>query len=713
MQNRHFEKISIETKLKRTHIAAVASLLAEGATVPFIARYRKEATGSMEDVSVIIVRDRLEQLEKLDLRRDVILRSLDERELLTSELKDKISNAGTLASLEDIYLPFRPKRRTRATKAREKGLEPLARRILLQKGDDPFLYALQYLDSEKGVETLEDAVSGARDIIAEELAHNAEIRDSMRRFYWETGSYSCRVIPGKEEEGSKFRNYFEWNESVRSAPSHRILAMRRGEEKKILALKVSVSLEKALDIVLSNACLDRDTPEGVLISEAALDGFRRLLAPSMETETRLKSKEEADDEAIRVFTSNLRELLLAPPLGPKSVLAIDPGFRTGCKVVCLNSHGSVQRNTTIFPFMSESKKSEALRTVIGLIEEFEPEYIAVGNGTAGRETEAFLGEGDLPEDVRVIPVNESGASVYSASEVAREEFPDFDITVRGAISIGRRLQDPLAELVKIDPKSIGVGQYQHDVDTRKLQKALDDTVESCVNSVGVDLNTASPQLLSYVSGLTERVSRNIIHWSEENGSFPSRQQLLEVSGLGRVAFEQSAGFLRIRNGQNPLDASGVHPESYSVVERMAGSNGLTVTELMRSEDVRRSIELKDYVDGTTGLPTLRDIMKELDKPGRDPRESFRVFSFADVHDIKDLEEGMILPGIVTNVTNFGAFIDVGVHQDGLVHISQMADRYVKNPANIVSAGEKLVVRVLEVDVKRDRISLSMTGIDSK
>ncbi|MEN8209967.1 MAG: Tex-like N-terminal domain-containing protein, partial [Candidatus Fermentibacteria bacterium] len=464
-------------------------------------------------------------------------------------------NASTLTSLEDIYLPFRPKRRTRATKAREKGLEPLAHRILLQKGDDPFLYALEYLNSGKGVDTAEDAVSGARDIIAEDLAHDARIRESMRRLYWSTGSYECRVISGMEQEGTKFSDYFEWTESVRTAPSHRVLAMRRGEEKKVLSLRITVSSEEALNIILPAVCQDPDTPEGRVISEAASDGFRRLLAPSMETETRLRSKEAADDEAIKVFTSNLRELLLAPPLGPKAVIAVDPGFRTGCKLVCLNSQGSVQCSTTIFPFMSEARKSEAVKTVVELIDRFEPEFIAVGNGTAGRETEVFLSESGLREDVRVVPVNESGASIYSASKAAREEFPDFDLTVRGAISIGRRLQDPLAELVKIDPKSIGVGQYQHDVDSRKLRKALDDTVESCVNSVGVDLNTASPQLLSYVSGLTERVSRNIVKWSEENGSFRSRKQLLEVSGLGPAAFEQSAGFLRIRNGQNPLDAS--------------------------------------------------------------------------------------------------------------------------------------------------------------
>ncbi len=692
------------------HVAAVAALLADGATIPFIARYRKEATGSMDEVSVMTVRDRLEQLEKLDVRRQAILRSLDERELLTAGLSEKIGKAATLTSLEDIYLPFRPRRRTRATKARKKGLEPLAQRILLQKGDDPFQYALEYLDSEKGVDTAEDAVSGARDIIAEDLAHNAQIRDPMRRLYWSTGTYECRVISGMEQEGAKFRDYFEWNEHVHTAPSHRVLAMRRGEEKKFLSLRITVLFERALDIIMPEVCLNPDTTEGRVISEAVSDGFRRLLAPSMETETRLKSKEAADKEAIRVFASNLRELLLAAPLGPKGVLAVDPGFRTGCKLVCLNSQGSVQRSTTIFPFMSESKKSEAVKTVIELIDRFEPEFIAVGNGTAGRETETFLREAGLQKEVKIIPVNESGASIYSASQVAREEFPDFDLTVRGAISIGRRLQDPLAELVKIDPKSIGVGQYQHDVDSRKLRKALDDTVESCVNSVGVDLNTASPQLLSYVSGLTERVSRNIVKWSEENGAFLNRRQLLKVSGLGPAAFEQSAGFLRIRNGQNPLDASAVHPESYSVVERMAGSKGLSVAELISSKSSRKSIDLKVFVDGKTGLPTLRDIMKELEKPGRDPRKSFQVFSFADVHDIKDIEEGMILPGIVTNVTNFGAFVDLGVHQDGLVHISQMADKFVKNPADIVAAGEQLMVRVLQVDVKRGRISLSMTGI---
>ncbi len=710
MQNSHFEKISLETKLRRKYIAAVASLLAEGATVPFIARYRKEATGSMDEVSVITIRDRLEQLKKLDERRESILRSLDERELLTNDLKEKIINADTVVSLEDIYLPFRPKRRTRATKAREKGLEPLAQRILLQKGDDPALYALEYMDSEKGVETVEDALAGARDIIAEVLSHDADIRKSMRRLYWNTGNYKCRVNAGMEEEGAKFRDYFEWDEPVQRTPSHRVLAMRRGEEKKVLSLRITVSPDKALDIILSGKCMNTDTPEGRIIAEAALDGFHRLLAPSMETEIRLKSKETADDEAIRVFSSNLRELLLAPPLGSKDVLAIDPGFRTGCKLVCLDSQGTVQHNTVIFLFMSEAKRIEAEKTVNGLIKKFGSKYIAVGNGTAGRETEKFLGEAGLMEDVKVISVNESGASIYSASKIAREEFPDFDITVRGAISIGRRLQDPLAELVKIDPKSIGVGQYQHDVDSKKLHKALDDTVRSCVNRVGVDVNTASARLLSYVSGLSTKVSGNTIRWREKNGAFSSRQQLLQVKGLGAVSFEQSAGFLRIRNGQNPLDGSGVHPESYPVVERMARSKGSTVTELMKSEEIRKSIHLKEFVNGKIGLPTLRDIMEEMEKPGRDPRKSFQVFSFANVHDIKDLEEGMVLPGIVTNVTNFGAFVDVGVHQDGLVHISQMADRYIKNPADVVSAGEKLSVKVLDVDIKRKRISLSMIGI---
>ncbi len=711
MQYSHFDKISTETRLNRKHIAAVASLLAEGATVPFIARYRKEVTGSMDEVSVITVRDRIEQLDKLYERRDVILRSLEERELLTPELKDKIDCTDTLTSLEDIYLPYRPRRRTRATKARERGLEPFAQRILLQKGDDPFLYGLEYLDTEKDVNTIEDAVAGAGDIIAEELAHDVQIREPMRVLYWSIGIYECRVVTGKEDEGSKFRDYFEWNEPVRSTPSHRVLAMRRGEEKKILSLRISVPLERAMGIIHPVICKNPGSSEGTIVSDAGLDGFRRLLAPSMETETRLRSKEAADDEAIRVFASNLSELLLAPPLGPESVMAIDPGFRTGCKLVCLDSNGSILHNTTIFPFMSDSKKTEALKTVSELLEKYGLKFIAIGNGTAGRETEAFLRGAGMKDDVNIMLVNESGASIYSASEVARKEFPNFDITVRGAISIGRRLQDPLAELVKIDPKSIGVGQYQHDVDKRKLKQALDDTVSSCVNRVGVDVNTASTQLLSYVSGLSHRISGKIVAFRETNGSFSSRQQLLDVSGLGPVAYEQSAGFLRIRNGQNPLDASGVHPESYRVVERMAESERMTVSELIGSDEARKSIKLRDFADDRTGLPTLADIMSELEKPGRDPRESFQLFSFADVHDIKDLEEGMILPGIVTNVTNFGAFVDVGVHQDGLVHISQMADRFVRNPASIVSVGEKTKVRVVEIDIKRKRISLSMTGID--
>jgi len=708
---RNIERISLETKLKSKHVAAVVSLLEDGATVPFIARYRKEVTGSMDEVFVITVRDRLEQLEKLDDRRSAILRSLDARELLTAKLKKKITDADSMSSLEDIYLPYRPGRKTRAAKAREKGLEPLARRILLQGGDEPSLYAVEFLDAGKGVETVEDALAGARDIIAEELAHDTGIRESMRRLYRDTGMYKCRVISGMQEEGAKFRDYFEWDEPVRRTPSHRVLAMRRGEEKKILSLGISVSTEKAMDIILSVSCADPDTSEGKIISGAARDGFRRLLAPSMETETRLRSKEAADDEAIKVFASNLRELLLAPPLGSKSVLAIDPGFRTGCKLAVLNSQGAVQHNTTIFPFMSDAGREEAVKEVIRLLTKFEVEFIAVGNGTAGRETEAFLSEAGLPEGVVVVPVNESGASVYSASRIAREEFPDFDITVRGAVSIGRRLQDPLAELVKIDPKSIGVGQYQHDVDRRKLRKALDDTVESCVNSVGVDVNTASFRLLSYVSGLSEKVSKNIVKWREKNGLFTSRNQLHGVTGLGPVAFEQSAGFLRIRNGRNPLDASGVHPESYHVVEAIAMSKGLSVAELMKSENVRKTIDLREFIDNRTGLPTLRDIMKELEKPGRDPRKSFELFSFANVHELKDLEEGMILPGIVTNVTAFGAFVDVGVHRDGLVHISRMADRYVRNPADVVSAGEKIRVRVLNVDVGRKRISLSMIGIE--
>ena len=710
MSDVHLRTISSELRLGERHVSAVAELLAGGATVPFIARYRKEATGSMDEVAITSIRDRLEQLRKLDARREAVLRSLEERELLTPELENAVTLAETLSVLEDIYLPYRPKRRTRATKARERGLQLLAERILAQEGGDPKLYSVDFVDPEKGVASVEEAIKGACDILAEELTEAAGTRESVRRLFWSKGIWESRILPGKEREGSRFRDYFDWDEPVRRAPSHRVLAMRRGEDKGVLSLRVRVPEEDMLEIILRGHLKNRDSSEGILVMEAARDGCKRLLAPSMENEARQRSKEQADTEAIRVFALNLRKLLLAAPLGQRAVMAMDPGFRTGCKVVCLDPQGGLRDWTTIHPFRSAGERERATTIVHDLVEKHGSEFIAVGNGTAGRETESFLAEAGLARRVTVVSVNESGASIYSASEVAREEFPDHDITVRGSVSIGRRLQDPLAELVKLDPKSIGVGQYQHDVDQGMLRNSLDDVVESCVNTVGVEVNTASTQLLSYVSGLSAALAASVATYRDEHGPFHSRSQLLKVPRLGPKAFEQCAGFLRIRDGENPLDASAVHPESYAVVRRMADSLGRDLKELMSSDDLRKSIRLEDFADESVGLPTLRDIMEELERPGRDPRESFQAFSFADIHDMKDLQEGMILPGIVTNVTNFGAFVDVGVHQDGLVHISQMADRRIASPAEVASVGDHVKVRVLGVDMERSRISLSMRDL---
>jgi len=710
MHEAHLKRIASELSLREGHVTAVAALLAEGCTVPFVARYRKESTGSMDEVAVTAVRDRLDQLGKLDERRTAILRSLSERGLLTPELEASVAGAETLQTLEDVYLPHRPKRRTRATKARDAGLQPLAERILAQEGGDPGLYAGDHLNPEAGVTSVEEALKGACDILAEELTEIPEIREAVRRLFRSKGSWIAGVVPGKEEEGSKFRDYFDWKEPVRGAPSHRVLAMRRGEEKGILSLSVTVPAEEVVGLVAGRSLKDPRTPEGALVLEAVRDGCRRLLAPSMETETRLGSKEEADAEAIRVFALNLRRLLLAAPLGRRAVMAIDPGFRTGCKTVCLDSQGALRAWETVQPFRSAGERERAAATVRRMAIEHDIEFVAVGNGTAGRETEAFLAEAGLPESVTVVSVSESGASIYSASEIAREEFPDLDITVRGAVSIGRRLQDPLAELVKLDPGSIGVGQYQHDVDQAKLRKALDEVVESCVNTVGVEVNTASARLLSYVSGLSPAIAANIVAHRNAHGPFDSRRRLLDVPRLGPKAFEQCAGFLRIRDGLEPLDASAVHPESYPVVSRMAASAGCTVAELMGSAELRAGLRLEDFVGDGVGLPTLRDILEELEKPGRDPRQTFQPFRFADVHEPKDLAEGMVLPGIVTNVTNFGAFVDIGVHQDGLVHVSRLAGRRVSSPSEVVSVGDRVRVRVLEVDLGRSRIALSMRDV---
>lgn len=707
MQDAHISKIAKERSLAPGQVKAVAGLLEEGGTVPFIARYRKEATGSLDEVVITGIRDRLEQLAELDKRREAILKSLDERQLLTDELKQKIDEAETMAVLEDIYLPFRPKRRTRATIAKEKGLEPLAAILFAQDAaTDPAAEAAVFVDAEKGVETVEDALAGARDIIAEWVNENPEARATMRDLFAAKGVFKSKVIADKEAEGAKFRDYFAWEEPVASAPSHRVLAMRRGENEKVLTLAIAPPEEEALKL-LEGQFVTGQGPASEQVREAVHDSYKRLLCWSMETEIRLETKKRADEAAIRVFADNLRQLLLAPPLGRKNVLAVDPGFRTGCKVVCLDRQGKLLHNDTIFPHFSEEGKVKAAETIRALAGKFSVEAVAVGNGTAGRETEAFvrgLGLAGIP----VIMVNESGASVYSASQVARDEFPDHDVTVRGAVSIGRRLVDPLAELVKIDPKAIGVGQYQHDVDQGALKRSLDDVVSSCVNAVGVEVNTASPQLLTYVSGLGPQLASNIVAYRNEHGPFAAREGLRKVPRLGPKAFEQAAGFLRIRDGKNPLDASAVHPESYPVVEAMARDLDCSVADLVKDEAKRRVIDITKYVSDRVGLPTLKDIVAELAKPGRDPREQFEAVAFTEgIEKPEDLRPGMKLPGIVTNVTAFGAFVDVGVHQDGLVHVSQLADRFVSDPNEVVKVAQRVEVTVLDVDLERKRISLSM------
>jgi uncharacterized protein len=707
MEIKYIQDIARELGLGMGQVQATAALLEEGGTIPFIARYRKEATGSLDEVAVAAIRDRLAQMIELDKRREAILKSLGEQGVLTDELKAKVLAAETMTVLEDIYLPYRPKRRTRATMAKEKGLEPLAQLIFAQEGADPLAEAALYIDQEKGVNTLDEALAGARDIIAEWVSEDAAARERMRLLFNTKGTFRSKVLAGKEEEGAKFRDYFDWQEPVSSAPSHRILAMRRGEKEGFISFQLAPPEEEALT-ELEAQFVRGAGADSAQVRLAVQDGYKRLLSLSIETETRLATKKRAETEAIRVFAENLRQLLLAPPLGGKNVLAIDPGFRTGCKVVALDRQGKLLHNDTIYPTMSDSAKDAAAGKVRELCAKFEVEIIAIGNGTAGRETESFIRSLGLPGSIKTVMVNESGASIYSASEVAREEFPDHDITVRGSVSIGRRLMDPLAELVKIDPKSIGVGQYQHDVDQSALKKSLDDVVISCVNGVGVEVNTASKELLTYVSGLGPQLAKNIVDYRNANGPFPAREKLLTVPRLGPKAFEQAAGFLRIRDAENPLDASAVHPESYPVVEAMAKDLNCTVADLIKSAELRKRIDPKKYVTDKVGLPTLNDIIAELSKPGRDPRQQFEAFSFTDgVDKITDLEVGMKLPGVVTNITAFGAFVDIGVHQDGLVHISQLADRFVKNPADVVKVSQKVNVTVLEVDVKRNRISLSM------
>ncbi|MCC9166810.1 Tex family protein [Pontibacter harenae] len=705
----HLLKIATELAITIKQVEATATLLDEGATVPFISRYRKEVTGSLDEVQVAAIRDRMEQLRELDKRRESILKSIRDQEKLTPELEEQIMAAETMTALEDIYLPYKPKRRTRATIAREKGLEPLAQRLFEQESFDVASEAANYISEEKEVKDTDAALAGARDIMAEWMNENAEARATMRQLFEKKGVFKSRVMMGKEEEGQKFKDYFEWDEPIEKAPSHRILAMRRGESEMVLMLTAQPDEEEAV-AKLEDMFVKGNNAASEQVRLAAKDCFKRLLKLSMETEVRLSSKKRADEEAIRVFADNLRQLLLSSPLGQKTVLALDPGFRTGCKLVVLDKQGKLLHNETVYPHTGQGKAAEAGQSVKYLVDRYEVEAVAIGNGTASRETEAFVNSLKLPASVQVVMVNESGASIYSASDVAREEFPDYDVTVRGAVSIGRRLMDPLAELVKIDPKSIGVGQYQHDVDQSALKHTLDDVVMSCVNAVGVEVNTASKQLLTYVSGLGPALAQNIVEYRNQNGPFRTRTELKKVARLGDKAFEQAAGFLRIRDAAHPLDSSAVHPESYPIVEQMAKDLGVTVKDLMQKEELRKQINLKNYVTDTVGLPTLQDIMSELAKPGRDPRQTFEAFSFTEgVNEIKDLREGMKLPGIVTNITAFGAFVDLGVHQDGLVHVSHLSDRFVNNPHDVVKVGQKVEVTVLEVDVPRKRISLSMKG----
>lgn len=707
MSQAHYLKIAEELSIAPKQVVATVELLDEGGTVPFISRYRKERTGSLDEVFITKIRDRIGQLRDLDKRREAILKSIEEQGKLTPELKAQIDAAETMTALEDIYLPYKPKRRTRATIAREKGLEPLALWLFEQKAADVELEAGKYLDAEKEVNSVEEALQGARDIIAEMVNEDQEARQKMRELFKKQGVIYSKVMKGKEQEGQKYKDYFEWSESIDKVPSHRLLAMRRGEKEMILMLDIYPPEEEAT-LLLERQFVAGSGAAAEQVKEAVHDSYKRLLKPSMETEARLGSKDKADVEAISVFAENLKQLLMAAPLGQKPILAVDPGFRTGCKVAALDSQGKLLDFEAIYPNEPQKDVVRAGATIKYMVEKYKIESVAIGNGTASRETEQFIKSIGLPSNILIAMVNESGASVYSASDVAREEFPDQDVTVRGAVSIGRRLMDPLAELVKIDPKSIGVGQYQHDVDQGELKKSLDDVVTSCVNAVGVELNTASKQLLTYVSGLGPQLAQNIVEFRNANGPFKDRESLKKVPRLGEKAYEQAAGFLRIRGGKNVLDASAVHPERYNLVEQMAKDLGCSVTDLMTSNELRRKLDLKKYVSDDVGLPTLNDIVQELAKPGRDPRESFEAFSFTEgVNEITDLKMGMKLPGIVTNVTKFGAFVDIGVHQDGLIHISHLADKFISDPAEAVKLQQKVMVTVLEVDVPRKRIALSM------
>jgi len=711
MEKKFYVQIAEELNISTEQVINTAALLEGGATVPFISRYRKEVTGSLDEVAVTHVRDRLVQLQELEKRRDVILKSIEEQGKMTDQLRVQLMEASTMTELEDIYLPFRPKKRTRATIAREKGLEPLAKIIMSKRELNVHGRAKQFVDPEKGVNDADEALAGARDIIAEWINENRYARIRIRKLFFREGEISAHIIKGKELDGINYQSYYDWKEPVFRTPSHRFLAMMRGEEEGFLRVSIQPLKEKAvkaLEEMYLHQCTDSCAEQ---IGEAIYDSYARLLQPSMETEVRADMKAKADDYAIRVFADNLRQLLMMPPLGQKNVLAIDPGFRTGCKLVCIDKQGNLLHNETIYPHPPENQVRQAEKKILSLIGAYKIDAIAIGNGTAGRETERFIRNIRFDRDILAIMVNESGASVYSASKVARDEFPEYDVTVRGAVSIGRRLQDPLAELVKIDPKSIGVGQYQHDVNQTLLQKSLEDTVISCVNQVGVEINTASKELLAHVSGVGPSLAQNIVDFRKSNGPFSSRDEFRKIPRFGEKAFEQAAGFLRIRDASNPLDRCAVHPESYRVVFKMAETLDTTLEELVKSEETRKKIKLEDFVDDKVGLPTLTDIMQELAKPGRDPRQEFDLFEFArGINSIDDLVPGMVLPGIVTNITAFGAFVDIGVHQDGLVHVSQLAGKFVRDPKEVVRINQKVMVKVLEVDKDRKRVSLSMKDI---
>ncbi|NPA36787.1 MAG: RNA-binding transcriptional accessory protein [Chlorobi bacterium] len=709
MQQIFSEIIARELNTTVHQVKNTLALLDDGSTIPFISRYRKEATGGLDEVIIANIKDRYDKLKEINKRKETILKTIDEQNKLTPELKDKIENTWDANELEDLYLPYKPKRKTRAVKAKELGLEPLARILMKQYERDVYDRASSFLN--ENVQTEDDALQGARDIIAEWINENKTARDIVRSVFERNAVINSKLVKGKEEEGQKYKDYFDWSEPLKKCPSHRLLAMRRGENEGILKVNITADDEYATQR-LERFFVKGNTEASAQVSLAVADAYKRLIAPSIETEFSASSKEKADTEAINVFAKNLRQLLLSPPLGQKRVLAIDPGYRTGCKVVCLDAAGNLLHNETIFPHPPQNEKGKAMKKIDSLVDAYKIEAIAIGNGTASRETEAFIRKIRFNRELQVYVVSEDGASVYSASKVAREEFPQYDVTVRGAVSIGRRLLDPLAELVKIDPKSIGVGQYQHDVDQGRLKESLDLVVESCVNLVGVNLNTASKHLLTYVSGLGPQLAQNIVDYRKDNGEFRNRNELKKVPRLGAKAFEQCAGFLRIKGGTNPLDNTAVHPESYGIVKKMAEDIGCTVQELIDKKELRDKVNLNRYVTDKVGMPTLNDIMKELEKPGLDPRKAIKVFEFAkDVHSIDDLKPGMELPGIVTNITNFGAFVDVGVKQDGLVHISQMADRFISDPNDIVTLHQHVQVKVLDVDISRKRIQLSMKGLN--